>query len=94
MKRIMVNLDDSVGELVERKAQEQKRSTSSYVALLVESDLRAAGLLDAPTSTALTEFMAKVEAAAAARPLLVARLEAALRRELRPSKARCLKPAA
>lgn len=65
MKRIMVNLDDPVGELVEKKALEQKRSASSYVALLVEADLRANGLLsDQPADAALAARIASALAAA------------------------------
>lgn len=87
MKRIMVNLDDTAGDLLEKKAAADKRSTSSYVALLVEADLRAAGLLAAAEpEPALQAFFAKVSAAAAASPRIVPRLEATLRRQLRQPK--------
>jgi hypothetical protein len=45
MKRVMVNLDDSTGLALENRAAGEKRSASNYIALLVETDLRAAGLL-------------------------------------------------
>lgn len=45
MKRIMVNLDDATGAAVEVKAAAEKRAASNYIALLIERDLRAAGLL-------------------------------------------------
>lgn len=45
MKRIMVNLDLSTAEILETRAAQEKRSASNYIALLVERDLRAAGLI-------------------------------------------------
>lgn len=45
MKRVMVNLDDETGELLEAQAARDKRSISAYVGKLVEIDLRSSGLL-------------------------------------------------
>lgn len=39
MKRVMVNLPDALGDKLERKAQADRRSISSYVGLLIEADL-------------------------------------------------------
>lgn len=39
MKRVMVNLDNTLGQKLEKKAAEQRRSISSYVGLLIEADL-------------------------------------------------------
>jgi hypothetical protein len=83
MKRIMVNLDDPIGHLVEQKAAEQRRSTSSYIALIVENDLRLSGLLSATPPPAFQEFMAKAQAEAASDPALLRTLETALRRHHR-----------
>lgn len=60
MKRVMVNLDDKPGELLEQKAAAEKRSASNYIAMLVEADLRAAGLLQ-PDSAARAELLALAE---------------------------------
>lgn len=70
MKRVMVNLDDKAGDLLEQKASAEKRSASSYIALLVEADLRAAGLLVADDESANAEFITKVHTAIAAQPEL------------------------
>ncbi len=45
MKRVMVNLDDVTGEMLEQRADSERRSASSYVAILIDRDLRAAGLI-------------------------------------------------
>jgi hypothetical protein len=84
MKRVMVNLDDNAGDLLEQKATAEKRSASSYIALLVEADLRAAGLL-APASPppALQEFVAQVGAAHATNPAILKPLKATLVRATR-----------
>jgi hypothetical protein len=77
MKRIMVNLDNTVGKMVERKANEQKRSTSSYVAILIENDLRAAGMLpdDSRTQAEDRALLKEADAAGIAwRPLLKRKL--------------------
>lgn len=47
MKRIMVNLDGESGRLIEERARHEKRSASSYIAILIERDLRASGLINA-----------------------------------------------
>ena len=39
MKRVMVNLDNTLGAKLERKAKSERRSISSYVGLLIEADL-------------------------------------------------------
>lgn len=51
MKRVMVNLSDETGRLIESKAAAEKRSASAHISLLVENDLRQSGHLasdDAP----------------------------------------------
>ena len=85
----MLFRSDSVGELVEKKALEQRRSASGYVALLVEADLRAAGLLaPAAPDPALAELIAKLQAVPADDlPAIVTQLAAALRRNQRPRRA-------
>lgn len=45
MARITISVEESIVAKADRRAKEQKRSLSSYVALLIEEDLRAAGLL-------------------------------------------------
>ena len=45
MKRIMVNLEPRTAAILESRAAAEKRSASNYIAMLVERDLRAAGLI-------------------------------------------------
>lgn len=79
--------DDQLPLLEQRIAALRRPSLSHHIALLLEDDLRACGLLPPGLpAPELAEFMAKVQAAAAASPRIIARLEAALRRELRPAK--------
>lgn len=61
MERITVNLDDDVGAKVKAKAESEKRSASGYVELLIEQDLRAAGLL--PESDDSAGFFVKLNEA-------------------------------
>ena len=87
MKRVTVNLPDNIGQILEQKSASEKRSASSYLALLVENDLRATGHLSASAPDAkLAEFIAKLTAAHAASPRVIPRLEATLRRSLRQKK--------
>lgn len=50
MKRVMVNLDDATGDLVEAQARRDGRSASGYIARLVLKDLESAGLINANSS--------------------------------------------
>ena len=45
MKRVMVNFSEREGQMIERRAAEEKRSASNFIALLVQRDLTQAGLL-------------------------------------------------
>lgn len=60
MKRIMVNLDLPTAEILEARAVAEKRSASNYIALLVERDLRAAGLIG-PEEKYRSELLALAE---------------------------------
>ncbi len=61
MERIIVNLEDNVGQKLKARATSERRSYSGYVELLIEKDLRAAGLLPAEANASHTEFLGKVE---------------------------------
>jgi hypothetical protein len=62
MKRVMVNLEDTAGEALEKRAGEEKRSASNYIALLIEKDLRAHGLLpEQQTEQSKAELFALAE---------------------------------
>jgi hypothetical protein len=74
MKRVMVNLDLESGKFLEDRAAVQKRSVSSYVALLIEQDLRAAGLLPENQMKDDQRFWEKVRAAAQRNPKLKQRI--------------------
>lgn len=43
--RIMVNLPKEVADILDARAETDKRSVSSLVALIIEADLRSKGLL-------------------------------------------------
>lgn len=58
MKRVMVNLADAYGALLEARAKKEKRSASSYIGLLIEKDLAAAGLIE---GTPHAELLAAAE---------------------------------
>lgn len=75
----MVNLDDTVAGLVEQKSAAEKRSVSSYLALLAEKDLRAAGLIDG-------ESAARAELNAIAEEIGLPAALDTLRRKLRTGK--------
>lgn len=74
MKRVMVNLEDPIGELAERKADKDRRSMSGYIALLVEKDLAQSGMMP---GTAHSEILAAADEIGTERAL------AALRRAQR-----------
>lgn len=78
--------EDWVAKIDQRITALRRPSVSHHLFILIEDDLRQAGLIEAETSPALQEYIAKVQAAAAASPRIIQRLEAALRRELRPQK--------
>ena len=82
MARITISLPENLAESAAFRAAAEKRSASSYVALLIERDVQA----HAPPPPALAEFVAKLQAAHAASPGILGRLESALRRELRHKK--------
>lgn len=72
MKRIMVNLDLRSAAILEKRAAAEKRSASNYISLLVERDLRSAGLIGAEENyraelLALAEEMGLSAAVAALR---------------------------
>lgn len=71
MKRVMVNFDDSTGEMVATLAARDKRSVSSYLAVLVERDLRASGLM--PSDDLRTQVIAAAEEIGTERALKVLR---------------------
>lgn len=87
MKRVMVNLDDTTGELFDQKIQAERRSASSYIVLLVEQDLRAAGLLAPVPTPDRKEVLAKVTAALEAKTVTETDLEKFLRNRVRKSRA-------
>lgn len=82
MARLTISLPEELAVAATRRASEQRRSASAYVSLLIEEDVRMHG----SPAPELTEFIAKVQAAAAVSPRIVARMESLLRRELRPNK--------
>lgn len=53
LDRVTINLPEGTLVLLEKCAEAQKRTVSNYVALLVETDMRAAGLLKPDTSAEL-----------------------------------------
>lgn len=76
MKRVMVNLDDATGEALEKRAATEKRAASNYIALLVEKDLRANGLMP-------EQEQERAELVALAEEIGVANAIESLRRKLR-----------
>ncbi len=79
MKRVMVNLDDSIGEKLEARAAAEKRSASNFLAVLVEKDLQAAGLIT-------TDDAARLELLALVQEIGVPTALEALRKKLRTAK--------
>lgn len=66
MDRITINLDIPIGKKLRARAKNDKRSVSDYVCLLVEQDLRAAGLLASapvvPVPAAEARFLSQLRA--------------------------------
>jgi hypothetical protein len=81
MERITVNLSDDVGGKLKSKADAANRTTSNYVALLIEKDLRDAGLL--PPSDDETVFHAKLNEAIKQDKTLREKIEKLLKRDQR-----------
>lgn len=79
MARLTVSLPEELAQSAAARAATEKRSASSYVALLIERDVAAHG----PASPELQEFFGKVRAAHAANPTVVKRLDAELHRATR-----------
>lgn len=70
LDRITFNADEGTLPLLEQRAASQKRTVSNYVALLVEKDLREAGLLS-PGSSA--ELLAAAEEIGVEQAVLILR---------------------
>lgn len=85
MERITVNLEKTVGAKLKAKAEAEKRSASGYVELLIENDLRAAGLL--PDGSNDAAFVAKVAAAAKGNPGIRSEIEKVIRSNTRARRA-------
>ncbi len=82
MKRIIVNLSDDVGKKFVAKADADRRSASAYAGLLIEEDLRNAGLLpDAGKGHA--ELFAKLNVALRERPELAEDVQQLVRKSTR-----------
>lgn len=75
----MVNLDEEIAQALEARASSEKRPMSNYIAILIEQDLRDAGLLPG-SEQARAELLALGEELG-----LEAALET-LRRKLRTAK--------
>lgn len=87
IERVTISMKKELAVLLTKRAQEQKRSVSNYAAIIIEDDLRAAGLLTSqPPAPELAEFIAKLSAAYAASPRLLARLQVVIVKELRAKK--------
>jgi hypothetical protein len=88
MARLTISLPEELATAAATVAATQKRSASSYVALLIEDDLRRVGALGFGEPTAaLAEFMAKATPAIAANPAVLTKLEETLRKSQRHKKA-------
>ena len=85
MERITVNLEAAVAAKVKAKADAEKRSTSGYVELLIEQDLRAAGLL--PDDANDAAFAAKVATATKGNAGIKAEIEKVIRANTRRRRA-------
>lgn len=64
MPRITISVPEQIAEKAGARAEQQSRSVSSYVSLLIGEDLKAAGLLPSQSADDHAAFIAKVEAAA------------------------------
>lgn len=78
MARITFSLPDELAKAAERRATEDRRSLSSHIAVLVERDARAAGLLP--------DGEVKAAILAASEELGLTEALAALQREARKKK--------
>lgn len=85
MARLTISLPENLAHGAAEQAALQRRSASAYVALLIETDLVANGRLTTPAPE-LAEFIAKLTAAYAASPRVLARCHAALLKEFRAKK--------
>jgi len=94
MARLTISLPEDLATAAAAHAATQKRSASAYVSLLIEANLQAAGLLPTAQSAEFAETLAKVSDLLTRKPALKPALEKFLRDAQRPSKARCLSPAA
>lgn len=77
MARLTISLPDPLAKKATVHARNQKRSASSYVSLLIENDLRAAGLLPQASRTQAEDRALLQEADAAGiawRPLLKSKI--------------------
>lgn len=82
MARLTISLPEELAVAAARRASEQRRSASAYVSLLIEEDVRMHG----SPAPELTELIAKLQAAYAASPRILRRVDRALRDELRQPK--------
>lgn len=60
MARLTISLETAIAKAAKKRATEQKRSASAYVAGLIEEDLRAAGLLTAGAKMLVDADVARV----------------------------------
>jgi hypothetical protein len=86
MGRLTISLPETLASAAAKRAAAQKRSTSSYVAILIEDDLREAGILNAGEPDT-AELLAKLQAALDQNPALRPELDALLRRSTRARRA-------
>lgn len=81
MSRITISVPEEITAKAEARATSQRRSVSSYVSLLIEADLREAGVL--PGDEGESALLAKVAAAAKSNPGIKAEIEKVLRTNTR-----------
>ncbi len=80
MERITISVPDGTAEKAERQATKQRRSVSAYVSLLIEQDLRDAGLAEGDQSA---EVIAQLAERLPKRPLLLKSVKRLLKRDQR-----------
>lgn len=87
MARLTISLPENLCTAAAEHAATQKRSASGYVAMLIEQDLRAAGLLPPIFVPDRKEVLAKVAAALDSKTVTESDIEKFLRTRIRKSRA-------
>lgn len=87
MARITISLPENLAAAAAQRAIAEKRSASSYVALLIEQDARASGLLPADTAAAQAELIAEIQAAILQQPDILPEIKKLIRAKRRTRRA-------